>query len=86
LAQWSKVVTNAFTVAPPSAHLQLEVSAHVKLNSWQQVNTVLVFPLSVLESNEMATNEPLLANTALFRTGAGTGELALSTVKYTRLK
>jgi hypothetical protein len=50
----SAVETNAFTVAPPSAHLQLEISAHVKLNSWLQVNTVPVPPSSVLESNEMA--------------------------------
>ncbi len=69
-AHRSAVATNAFTVAPSFAHLQLEISTHVKLNSWLQVNTVPVPPPSVLESNEMAMKEPLLANTALRRTGA----------------
>ncbi len=51
----SAVETNAFTVALSSDHLQLEISAHVKLNSWLQVNAVPVPPPSVLESNEMVT-------------------------------
>ncbi len=80
LTHRSVVATNAFTVAPPSAHLQLAISAYVKLNSWLQVKTVPVPPPSVLESNEMAMKEPLLANTALLRSGAGTGAAALSTV------
>ncbi len=66
----SAVETNAFTVDPSSDHLQLEISAHVKLNSWLQVNTVPVPPPSVLESNEIATKDPLLANIALRSIGA----------------
>ncbi len=70
--QWSLVATKALMTAL-SVQRQVEISAHVKLNSWLQVNTVPVPPPSVLESNDTAMYEPSLENTALDNTGAGTG-------------
>lgn len=61
--------------------MQLEEAAQAKSSRVQQAKAEDVTPpLSVLESNLIAMYEPSLANCAEVSTGAGSGELACSTV------